>query len=54
MAFDKEGKTLQNPRVGALYATAFDVMKSTRKKWIKPVATYVPIFFECTCYAGAV
>jgi len=28
---------------------------STKKKqWIKPSIKDVPIFFECTCYAGAV
>ena len=26
----------------------------TKKKWIKPTLKTVPIFFECTCYAGAV
>jgi hypothetical protein len=29
-------------------------MKNTKKKWIKPQTKRVPIFFECTCYAGAV
>jgi hypothetical protein len=29
-------------------------MKSSRKKWIKPAVKKVSIFFECTCYAGAV
>jgi hypothetical protein len=29
-------------------------MKSTRKKWVKPALKNVPIFFECTCYAGAI
>jgi hypothetical protein len=29
-------------------------MKRNRKKWIKPAAKYVPIFFECTCYAAAI
>jgi hypothetical protein len=29
-------------------------MKSTKKKWIKPAVKTVPIFFECTCYAGAI
>jgi hypothetical protein len=29
-------------------------MKSTKKKWVKPVVKNVPIFFECTCYAGAI
>ncbi len=30
-------------------------MKPTQKKlWIKPAAKNVMIFFECTCYAGAV
>lgn len=28
---------------------------STKKKqWTKPAIKEVPIFFECTCYAGAV
>ena len=27
---------------------------SDKKRWIKPVIKTVPIFFECTCYAGAV
>jgi hypothetical protein len=26
----------------------------TKKRWIKPTLKTVPIFFECTCYAGAV
>ena len=30
------------------------LMKSTKKKWVKPEAKDVPIFFECTCYAGAI
>ncbi len=30
-------------------------MKPTEKKqWVKPSMKDVPIFFECTCYAGAV
>lgn len=30
-------------------------MKSnTKKQWIKPSMKDVPVFFECTCYAGAV
>ncbi len=30
-------------------------MKPNKKKlWIKPSVKDVPIFFECTCYAGAV
>ena len=29
-------------------------MKSTTKKWVKPAVKDVPIFFECTCYAGAI
>lgn len=30
-------------------------MKTTKKKlWITPAVKDVPIFFECTCYAGAV
>jgi len=30
-------------------------MKTTnqKKRWIKPALKDVPIFFECTCYAGA-
>jgi len=27
---------------------------SSRKKWGKPAYKPIPIFFECTCYAGAV
>lgn len=31
------------------------LMKENKKKqWIKPSVKDVPIFFECTCYAGAV
>ena len=26
----------------------------TKRRWIKPTLKTVPIFFECTCYAGAV
>jgi hypothetical protein len=38
---------------------AYDLMESpqlmrTKKRWIKPTLKTVPIFFECTCYAGAV
>jgi hypothetical protein len=29
-------------------------MKTTKKQWIKPALKSLPIFFECTCYAGAV
>jgi hypothetical protein len=29
-------------------------MKSTKKRWVKPAVKSVPIFFECTCYAGAI
>ena len=29
-------------------------MKRNKKRWIKPTLKTVPIFFECTCYAGAV
>jgi len=32
MAFDKERKTLQTPRVGALYATAFDLYEKHQEK----------------------
>ena len=27
-------------------------MRRTKKRWIKPMLKSVPIFFECTCYAG--
>jgi hypothetical protein len=27
---------------------------TTRKSWKKPSLKQIPIFFECTCYAGAV
>jgi hypothetical protein len=30
------------------------LMKRTKKRWTKPTLKNVPIFFECTCYAGAV
>ena len=30
------------------------LMKSIKKKWIKPAVKDVLIFFECTAYAGAV
>ena len=38
---------------------AYDLMERerlmrTKKRWIKPMLKTVPIFFECTCYAGAV
>jgi hypothetical protein len=29
-------------------------MTRTKKRWVKPMLKSVPIFFECTCYAGAV
>jgi hypothetical protein len=29
-------------------------MKKAKKRWIKPAMKDVPIFFECTCYAGAI
>jgi hypothetical protein len=29
-------------------------MKRTKKRWIKPMLKTVPIFFECTCYAGSI
>jgi hypothetical protein len=29
-------------------------MKRTKKQWIKPMLKTLPIFFECTCYSGAV
>ncbi len=28
--------------------------ENEKKAWIKPTLKTVPIFFECTCYAGAV
>jgi hypothetical protein len=30
------------------------LMRRTKKQWVKPMMKTVPIFFECTCYAGAV
>ena len=30
------------------------LMRRTKKRWVKPMLKTVPIFFECTCYAGAV
>ena len=30
------------------------LMRRTKKRWIKPMLKSVPIFFECTCYAGAI
>jgi hypothetical protein len=32
----------------------FERLMRTKKRWIKPTLKTVPIFFECTCYAGAV
>jgi hypothetical protein len=29
-------------------------MKRKRKRWIKPALKAMPIFFECTSYAGAI
>jgi len=29
-------------------------MKLTKKRWTKPTLKTLPIFFECTCYSGAV
>jgi hypothetical protein len=29
-------------------------MKQPKKQWTKPAIKTVPIFFECTCYAGTV
>jgi len=31
-----------------------ELMRRTKKRWIKPMLKTVPIFFECTCYAGAI
>jgi hypothetical protein len=28
--------------------------QKAKKQWTKPELKDVPIFFECTCYAGAV
>ena len=28
--------------------------ENNKKQWTKPSIKDVPIFFECTCYAGAV
>jgi len=43
----------------ALVSTRLNINKTMnkaiiRKKWGKPSKKGVPIFFECTCYAGAV
>ena len=32
----------------------FERLMRTKKRWIKPTLKTVPIFFECTCYAGAI
>jgi hypothetical protein len=32
----------------------FERLMTMKKRWIKPTLKTVPIFFECTCYAGAV
>jgi hypothetical protein len=32
----------------------YTTMRRIKKRWIKPMLKSVPIFFECTCYAGAV
>ena len=29
-------------------------MMRNKKRWLKPTLKTVPIFFECTCYAGSV
>lgn len=29
-------------------------MNKPKKRWVKPAVREVPIFFECTCYAGVV
>jgi hypothetical protein len=34
--------------------TPMRFMRRHKKLWIKPTLKTVPIFFECTCYAGAV
>jgi hypothetical protein len=34
--------------------TPVGFMRLKKKRWIKPTLKAVPIFFECTCYAGAV
>lgn len=33
---------------------ALKLMKRTKRRWLKPAFKHIPIFFECTCYAGAV
>ena len=34
--------------------TSIRFMKRYKKRWIKPTLKTVPIFFECTCYAGSI
>lgn len=36
------------------YNQCYFLMKRTKKQWIKPMLKTLPIFFECTCYSGAV
>jgi hypothetical protein len=38
--------------MAALFRNATD-MKKGKKTWVKPKLKDVPIFFECTSYAGA-
>jgi hypothetical protein len=42
---------LTHMRDRPMRATGF--MRQNKKRWIKPTLKTVPIFFECTCYAGA-
>jgi hypothetical protein len=37
-----------------LVRTEIEFMKAQKKRWIRPAWKEVPIFFECTCYAGAI
>ena len=47
--------SLGSPTADSFYARRAQPMKTTnqKKRWIKPALKDVPIFFECTCYAGA-
>jgi hypothetical protein len=45
--------TKYNPNACAGRISIAD-MKKQRKRWTKPILKDVPIFFECTCYAGAI
>ena len=53
-ASKRAGNTLHDGSFRDIKESLRAFMKRKRKKWIKPAAKYVPIFFECTCYAAAV